>query len=155
MATPNRNLILEDIATSLGAIDGTGSFTSTVTTVERVIKDWQSVGAQEMPWLGFAPIRTAYTMMPFGQIECTMDVTIVGIAQASTDSTRSDTISELVDDVIYALGIDATRGGNAVSTSIVSCETDEGDPDTMDSRGGTCGFVMGIQVRYDRTSGST
>lgn len=155
MATPTRNLILEDIATSLAAIDGTGVFKTTVKTVERHVKEWDSVGAQEMPWLGFMPIRTLYEHQPGTVVRSVMEIAIVGHVNEDTDAKKSDSISDLIDDVWEALNVDTTRSGNAVMTTVTESETDEGDPDTIDSKGGSGSTVIRLNVVYNRSQRAT
>lgn len=155
MATPSRNLILENIFTSLSAIDGTGNFKTTLKKVERHVKEWESVGSQEMPWAGFMPIRTLHTHQPGTVVRCVMELAIVAHVNESTDAGKSDSISDVIDDIWEALNIDTTRGGNAVMTTIMEVETDEGDPDSIDSKGGTGSAVVRANVVYNRDQRAT
>lgn len=152
MATPARNLILENIATVLATITTANGYKTEIGTVERTVKDWDSVGAGEMPWLGFMPRRERIAHDSFEGMNITMPVSIVGHVNASTDALRSDLISDLEDDVIKALQTDTTRDGNAVMTTFTEAESDEGDPDTIDSRGGSGSFEMVAEIFYLRTT---
>lgn len=155
MGTPARKLILDNLATVLAGITVANGYKTTVVTVERVLKDWGTVGAQQMPWLGFAPGKETFEHQPCGVIKTTLELKLVGHINASTDAARCTALSNLVDDVIAALNVDTTRGDNAVVTTVVDSETDEGDPDTLDSRGGSGSVVLTVRVLYFRTTGAS
>lgn len=155
MATPKRNLILENIECVLRNIKVGQGFKTDVDTVEREIKDWDSAKPGQMPWLGYMPRRSIYEHDPFEGMNVTMPVSIVGHVNAATAAEKSELASELMDDVIRALQLDTNRDGNAVMTTIREEETDEGDPDTMNSRGGSGTFELVAEVFYLRsTAGS-
>ena len=155
MGTPARNLIIENVATTLAGITVAGGYKTTVATVSRVIKNWNDVLSSEFPLVCFAFPREVIAQRPFGLMEMRLRGHVIGHVNTGTDALRSDLLSNLQDDIIAVLNVDPTRNGNAVSTSIGQPagdgETDEGDPDTMDTRGSTGTLVLPIEVFYERT----
>ena len=81
----------------------------------------------------------------------TMSVSVIGHVSGSTLSDRQTKINNLIDDVIAVLNVDTTRGTNAISTTAVSVETDEGDPDAS----GDGSFIMPILIKYIRTTSAS
>ncbi len=159
MATPTRNLIIENVATTLANITTGNGYKTDVTTVSRVIKNWDDVKSSEFPWVGFAFPRENIVHRPFGLVECRLRGHVVGHVNTGTDALRSDLLSNLQDDIIAVLWVDPTRGGYAVSTTLGGtagdAETDEGDPDTIDTKGGTGTLVLPIECFYERTVNAT
>lgn len=155
MATPARALILDNLETVLVAIGSNATDKTAPQKVERVIKDWVSVGGNERPWIGFRPAREITTHTPFGRIEVRLTVDIVGHVSSGSDGERSDRLNDLMDDIYAALNRDTTRDGNAVTTTVKQTETDEGSPDTIDSRGGGGSLVMNVEIFYERTTSAS
>lgn len=154
MGTPARNLIIENVATTLAGITVAGGYKTTVTTVSRVIKNWNDVLSSEFPLVCFAFPKENIVHQPFGLLEVKLRGHIIGHVNTGTDALRSDLLSNFQDDIIAILQIDTTRGRNAISTTIggqADAETDEGDPDTMDTRGGTGTLVLPVEIFYQRT----
>lgn len=156
MATPARKNIIDNVITTLTAITTAGGYKTTVDTVARVAKDWASVGENEMPWLGIKVGKETFVYRStFGLIDVKLPIQIVGHVIATSDTSRSEKLNNLLDDVIAALSSDPTRDNNAVTTTILGGETDEGDPDTADSRGGSGSFVLDVEIFYQRTTSSS
>jgi len=155
MATPARKLILDNIKTTLAAILVSGGYKTTVVTVERVIRDWGDVAAALRPWIGFMPRVEQFQFLPGGQIRVVMPVIIVGQVSGTTVDNKHSLLSNLHDDIVAALGVDPTRGGNAVNTLITQIEDDTGDPDTVDSQGRSGLLEVTAEVHYMRTYAST
>ena len=74
---------------------------------------------------------------------------IIGHVANGTPEEKRERLNDLIDDLFAALNVDTTRNGNAVMTTVVKSETDEGDPESD----GT--LVMQIDVVFMRTTGST
>ena len=72
---------------------------------------------------------------------------VVGQTQAD----RATKLSNLLDDVIAALSVDTTRASNAISTTAVTVDTDEGAPGAI----GQGSMVLRVEVAYMRTSGQS
>jgi hypothetical protein len=155
MGTPARKGVLDNVATTLAGITAGNGYKTTVATVERCIKDWDSVGVQSMPWLGFGPGVERYTHEPGGMLLTELDINIVGHLNEATAENRTTKLSALVDDVIAVLSVDTTRDANAIQTTIAESEADDGDPDNNDSRGGTGSCRVLVRVKYQRTTGKS
>lgn len=157
MATPTRNLILENIAEVLAGITKVSGYKSTITGVDRFIRNWDDIGQSELPRLCFKPGRTRYQHQPGQMVRAVMPVQIVGHALARDGDEASDTLSDLEDDVWAALNADPYRGTNdeeepnAISTTITEGETTEGDPDNN----GIGTFELVAEVVYFRTTEAT
>lgn len=151
MGTPRRSDILSNVQSVLSGITTGNGYKTTVHTVGAVVKEWASVGAQELPWVGVKPGKETFEHQPFGVLIVTLPIEIVCIVAAANDTARYSALGNLIDDVIAALSADTTRGGYAISTSLAEDETDEGDPDTQNSGGGTGAMVVRVSVRYERT----
>lgn len=156
MSTPARQAILDNIETTLQSITVANGYDVTVDTVEREVKEWDSVGAGSLPWLGFMPEAERLEYQPGGVMRVTLPVAVVGHVNATTASDRCDKLSDLIDATVAALSADTTRGANATMTTVLDVATDEGDPDALpDSRGGSGSFVMRTEIVYMRTTSET
>ena len=152
MATPKRRLILDNLCDALRSINGAPGNKIAVRKVERTVKEWATVGGADMPWIGFKAGRERHVHRPFGLVEVRLPIDIVGHVNAADDVERSDLLNDLMDDIVGEIQIDTRRGGNAIHTTVLESETDEGDPDTQDSRGGSGSLVVRIEVFYERTT---
>lgn len=160
MATPQRNLIMEQLAAVLGNIKTSTGYRTTVDTVERRIREWDSVGKQEFPYIGCGCRRTDYQHQPGGFVRARMLVDIVVHVAAATAEAASDELSELEDDLWVALtaaNLNSGSGGtdHATMVRVLSFETDEADPDAGGHKGGTGTGYMQAEVIYHRTTGET
>ena len=151
MATPARRLILQNLATTLAGITTGNGYKTTVTTVESVAKSYADITVTEKPWIGIFPQRESLVYEHSGSIRVTLSVLLLcHISGVSVDD-RSSTLNDLLDDIIGVLGVDTTRGANAVMTRLTSVETDEGDPDAY----GHGSLVINSEVVYFRTDTSS
>lgn len=148
MTATRRQSILDDLYTQLALATG-------VVTCERVLKTWDAVPVSERPWVGFCPERETFEHEPCNELRITMPVIIEAHTSSATESARTAALSTIRDAILYRVLLDSTRGGYAVSTSVVSCDTDEGDPDALDSGGGYSGtMVMELSIVYRRDAGT-
>ena len=131
MVTPRRKLILDDYITALSGITIANGYKTTVVTVERVIKSWEGSKPGEKPSIGILPQREDITHEPSQQMRVDMTVVLVCHVIGTSAADRYTKLNDLLDDVIVALNFDTSRNGQAVSTTIVSVETDEGDDDAL------------------------
>lgn len=153
MASPPRNEILDNIATLLATITTTNGYKTTVATVERVVKEWDAVGGSGvMPWLGFMAMVERKAYQPGGYIWCTIPIVVVGHLTCSSASDRTDKLADLEDDLTRAFHLDPTRGANAVTTTLIDCGTNEGDPDINSFKGGMATLQMTLEIQYQRTT---
>lgn len=156
MATPARQLILDNIATVLATISVANGYKTNVVTVERTLKSWGDVGVALMPWVGYAPIGQARpTYKPNGLIDVRLPVTIVGHVNTLSGSAKTEALAKFNDDLIAVLNLDTTRDGNAIRTNWQGTQTDEGNTSSDDHRGGSGTLVMQFEILYQRTVEST
>ena len=149
MATPSRKLIVDNIKTTLESITTGNGYKSDITTVQILAKSWLQVSQVIRPWLGIVPQETNYEYLPNGIIRSVFMLHIIGHVANGTPEEKRERLNDLIDDLFAALNVDTTRNGNAVMTTVVKSETDEGDPESD----GT--LVMQIDVVFMRTTGST
>lgn len=151
MANAPRELIADNLATTLAAITVAGGYKSTVVTVERVLKSWDEVGnTARMPWLGFMFEVEQVQHEPGGMLWCRLPFAIVGHLP-STDATRTSDVNDILDDITKALNTDTTRSANAVQTTITESTSDEADPDLTNAKGGGASIQVKGVIEYQRT----
>ncbi len=151
MATPVRKNILDALVDLFEDITVANGYKTTLATVARTVKDWGTWGAQEAPALGMKPGKEAFTYEP-GQLLVKLPIELGVYLVATSDTERSTKLNNVLDDVIAALESDPTLGvAGVIETNILGGETDEGDPDTADSRGGSGFLVINIEVVYLRS----
>ena len=156
MGTPVRKLILDNINTALGSISIAGGYKTDVTTVARTLVSWGDIGAAQMPWLGFAPVgQSSVEYKPNQLLKVRLPVTIVGHVSVRSGEAKTEALAKLEDDIIAAINADTTRGGNAIRTNWQGTQTDEGNTDSDDHRGGSGTLVMAFDVLYQRSVNST
>lgn len=160
MATPQRNLIMEQVERALANIKTSTGYRNTVDTVERRIREWDSVGKQEFPYIGAGCRRTDYEHMSCNQVRARMIVDIVVHVSAADYATASDNLSTLEDDLWEALtvaNLNSGSGGTDLATmvKVLFWDTDEADPDAGGSKGGTGTGHMQVEIIYHRTTGET
>ena len=133
MPSYQRQKIVEDLETVLGAISIAGGFQTDVTKVERVIRHWDEVNDVERPWIGFMPSREKLKYQPSDCIRVVLPVKLLAYVDVIEEDTtagqadRTQKINDILGDVNKALNADQTRGGNATSTTVTSADTDEGE----------------------------
>jgi len=156
MATPSRELILDNISSVLGSISIAGGYKTNVATVTRYLASWGEIGAPLMPWLGFAPVgQSVPEYKPNGMINVRIPFTIVGHVNSVSGATKTEELAALEDDIIAVINADTTRDGNAIRTNWTGTQTDEGNPDSDDHRGGSGTLVMMFEILYQRSATST
>tara|TARA_R110000824_G_scaffold55027_5_gene151630 strand:+ start:10485 stop:10940 length:456 start_codon:yes stop_codon:yes gene_type:complete len=148
MGTPARKTILDDIGTTLATITTGNGYKTTVLTVEAVGKGWGDVGAGAKPWLGYVPNQERLEYFPGGSIKAILNLSILCHVDGSTQSARSTSLNNLLDDIIKALAVDTSRSGNAISTTLTTVSTDEGSPDAN----GFGSMVIAVDIPYLRTT---
>jgi hypothetical protein len=151
MGTPTRKLILENLQTTFEGVTTGNGYKTTVTTVQALARGYYDVRTGERPFIGYVPTSESFQHQPGGNMYSTMSVSVIGHISGSTLSDRQTKINNLIDDVIAVLNVDTTRGANAISTTAVSVETDEGDPDAS----GDGSFIMPILIKYIRTTSAS
>lgn len=152
MATSKRRAALDDLVTALGTITVANGYANTITTVALRAFEWETVYQDyALPVIGVVPLDVTYDYRSSDNIIiATQRVAIEFGYSAPTQQATWDTGDALVDDIIGAMHVDTTRGGNALHTQIVSAQTDSGNPDVMDSRGGTAMGIIQATITLNR-----
>tara|TARA_R110000824_G_scaffold401624_1_gene613168 strand:+ start:110 stop:565 length:456 start_codon:yes stop_codon:yes gene_type:complete len=151
MGTPARTSILSNMSTTLAGITTGNGYNTTVVTVEGEAKTWADVPASLKPWIGYVPTAETLQYLPGNQIRVVLPVQLICHIVGQTQSARSVALNNLLDDVIAVLSVDTTRGSKAISTTVLSVETDEGAPGAI----GEGSMVLAVEVAYMRTSGQS
>jgi len=156
MATPVRELILDNIYTVLNTISIANGYKTDVTSVERTLVPWGDIGAAQMPWVGFAPIgQSSVEYKPNHLLQVRLPVTIVGHVSVVAGELKTQALAKIEDDIIAVINADTTRDGNAIRTNWQGTQTDEGNTDSDDHRGGSGTLVMAFDILYQRSVNST
>jgi len=157
VATPSRELAIDNIATALSAIlTASGYKTNAGNNVNRYITGWFDAEIGTDPWVGFAMIgATRVEHQPAGRMLVTAPFTVIAHTNSLSGATKTADLAAVEDDIIAALMSDVTRNGNAIWTKHLSTNSDEGNPDSDDSRGGSGTIVMTFEMAYRRTTGKT
>lgn len=143
MSDSIRELILENIKTTLQGITVAAGYNYTAATVER----WQQKGNSTSlsPHIIIHSGPETKTPGPDPQTECDLSIIVeAGYRQDDTDTTVSDTIvSRLLADIEKALTQDHTRGGYAEETKIsgnIPFEYVDGQP--------RFGIMVQVEIKY-------
>lgn len=151
MSTSARRAALTDLVTALGTITVANGYTNTVQAVAMRAFEWETVHADfALPAIGVVPGAVQYEMISNNIMVANQTVSIEFCYAAATQDQAWDVGDSLIDDIIGAALVDPTRGGNAMHTLIQAAETDAGNPDIMDSRGGTAAGILTAQIRLSR-----
>lgn len=152
MSTALRRAALSDLVTTLGTISVANGYATNVTEVAMRAFEWETVYAEyELPVIGVVPGRVTYDYRANGGVIIAVQaVSLEFCVAAATQAQAWDRGDALIDDIIGAIHVDPTRGGNALHTQIRSAETDAGNPDIMDSRGGTAAGIVELEITLHR-----
>ena len=151
MATPARRLILQNLKTTLESITTSNGYKNTVNTVESVAKGFSDTATGDKPWIGIYPQQESFQFEHGSRIRVTLTLLIMVHISGATVDSRSSVLNDFLDDIIAAVSVDTTRGGNAVMTTVNSVQTDEGDPDAY----GNGSMVISNDITYFRTQSSS
>ena len=154
MGDSKRIAALQDLVTALEAISiGNGYATDVAAVTDRFI-DWET-GPQDfdLPVIGVVPGEATYEYLSTRTLRIRQAVSIEFVYRATTQPETWSIGDALIDDIIAAISLDRTRGGNAMDTRVTSAETDSGNADVMDSRGGTAAGLMRVTIDLHRGLG--
>ena len=115
-----RELILQDLVTTLRNIKKDNGYNYTVKTVTRTQEGWDKFPTTALPALVITDDREEITYIA-QRVHNRLFVTIRGILDHS--ETASQDMNKLIEDVKLALGKDVTRGGYASDTQITTILT--------------------------------
>ena len=147
---------LLDIVDAMEEISIANGYATDVATVVQRFLDWETGRLDvPLPAIGVVPgearyeeqsVPTASTSVV--RVRTSVSIQYVYAAETQTEVWQSG--YEMADDIIAAVSVDRTRSGNALTTRIVSVETDAGNADTMDSRGGTAAGIVFLELDFWR-----
>ena len=151
MGTPARTSILSNLSTTLAGVTTGNGYNTTVATVEKEAKTWAEVPPGLKPWIGYIPVAETLQYLPGDQIRVVLPIDLICHIVGQTQADRATKLSNLLDDLIAVLAVDTTRGAKAISTTVVSVDTDEGAPGAI----GQGSMVLRVEVAYIRTCGQS
>jgi hypothetical protein len=151
--TTTRDSILANVHASLLLIDGTGSYLTTVKTVDAQPKAFaDGLNAELLPYVGWMPRKGADVIIGSHVIRKTQYVDIGAHVVGATVDAANTALNNLIEDIDRAMLTDVTRGGFAIQTLPAEApDTTEGDADTIDpAHGGYLGTaVLSFSIDYD------
>ena len=148
MTTPARKAILDNLQTTFEAITTGNGYRTTITKVQPLARGYADVKTGERPFIGYVAGQESIEFQPFDLIRSTLNMSIIGHVSGASQADRSTKLNNLIIDIPRALNTDTTRGTNAIKTTVVSYETDEGDPDAK----GDGSVLMNIAIVYERSA---
>ncbi len=148
----NRRAIIDDLVTTLSAINGAAPYETEVLRVDRFTSTWnQAKSFKDKPIIGIAAGPVTAQHQPGSQLRCSGRFYLWCHLAGLDEAERLSTIDKLIDDVIYALSLNTRRGGYATSTSIAGWETDEQD----ETRGNSLSARIDVDIVWFRTLGKS
>lgn len=159
MGDSRRLAALKNLVTAMGTIaSGDGGYATDVATVLKEFIDWETGPPRgALPQIAVVPLEATYEYLAtYGNdagLRVNQAVAVEYVYQSHTQDDAWQTGDELADDIIAAASVDRTRGGNALDTRVTSVETDAGNADTMDSRGGISAGIVRFNIILTRTLG--
>lgn len=152
MGTPARTGIILAVKSALEGVTVANGYHTTVALVEPYLRGRDDVPVGQRPYIGFGIGQETATNEPTSQIYVTTSLVVVGLVAQAAWTDRSAAINNLTDDIISAVLRDQTQNNNAVTTKLLTIESDEADADAMADGGAV---VVEFEVVYYRTTGST
>jgi hypothetical protein len=151
MADSKRKLCLANLKAALDLISVANGYKTNMTTVGKQAIDWDSVHADfGLPVVCIVPGQVRYENRSNDIMTATQTVSLEFCYAAPTQDAAWDTGDDIIDDLIAAVMVDPTRGGDALHTTVVDAQTDAGNPDLQDSRGGTAAGIMTLEIMLSR-----
>ena len=148
----NALVILQNMKTALAAINGAGSFKTTVKRVEYWTNPTVGIDPGLMPWIGIRPVTDVGPHQPDGRVQRDLTVKLHCIVTASSPANTIALAMNLGDDIFEALNVDTHRGTtggvyNAVATYVGDWTFEEYTPDNN-----FAAIMVDVRVRYHRTT---
>lgn len=151
MADSCRHLALDNLVTALSNISVLNGYATDVTEVAMRAFEWETVYQDySLPVIGVVPNAVTYEYLSKNVIQGRQAVAVEFCYSAPTQELAWSVGDALIDDIIGAIHVDPTRGGYAMHTTIQSAETDAGNPDIIDSRGGTAAGIVQLEIVLTR-----
>lgn len=153
--TPQRELILADIKSTLESITTANGYKTATDTVEPYLRSRDEVPEGQRPYIGFGADQETAEHYAFGTMRVQLPFTVVGyIKDTAGDSwaTSSGAINDLRDDIIGAIMEDPTLGSNCTQVILLNDLTTEADPDRYNHPGDGGAVVLNFRATYYRGS---
>ena len=154
MAT-NLVSIRQNLKTVLEAINGTGSYKTSVTKVAYWTQAVVQIPVSDLPFIGIRPANVVAVHYPNGRIRHEFTVALHCIVQdIGVDETLTK-LENLYDDIIYAVNLDTQRGTtgtlkNAVATYDGGLVFEEYTPDNR-----LASALVTLKIPYHKTTSSS
>ena len=149
MANRMHEQIMDTLATKLAAISTGSGYDITVATVEQSAKDTVEVPSSLYPWIGIVYSRTDYEHKATGFLDGTMTINLLSHVSGTTSAILTNKLSDLENSIRKAIYDDSVLGlEGMIYTRVVSKETNESDPGSLEpgERAGT--MLMVIECKY-------
>lgn len=154
MAASDRAQALLDIVDALGNISTANGYANDVAEVGKDYVDWDTARIEHtLPVVAVVPGECTVEYITSTRVRLTQMVAIEFAYAATNQDTVWSIGDALIDDIIAAISVDRSRGGCAMDTRVLSYETDAGNKDTQDSRGGTAAGIMRVAIDLTRSLG--
>jgi hypothetical protein len=148
----NRYAALENLVTTLGTITTGNGYATSVASVSRRFLDWETgPPAVALPAIGVVPNECTFEYLDVCTLRGKQRVAVEFVIQVDTQAEVWSAGDALIDDIIAAISVDRTRSGNALDTRVEQVETDAGNADFMDSRGGMMAGLVQVVIDFYRS----
>lgn len=154
MAT-NINTVIDNLMSVLGGIDGTGSFKTSVTKIQRWADPVVKHSKSEMPLIMLRPVNIEADHYAPARIRHNLTVILHCVVTDATPELAQEKLADLCDDIIFALNVDHYRGStsgvqNAMDTFVNGILFEEYTPDNT-----VCSAMVTVNVIYHRSTESS
>ena len=113
---------------------------------EQLARSFDEVSASQKPWCGVYPGVETYEYMPSNRMACNLELIVLIHVDEKTLSARITKIEQAIDGIVKALRQEVLCAYGAISTTLTSIDTDEGDPGAYNQGS----LVARLTVRYLR-----
>lgn len=159
MGVSNRELTLDNLNTVLSALIEDETALVRPAVVERCLRSWDDPKVkQSLPWIGFCSTKDNSTYEPFGHMIVKMEVDVWAHAACPSPislEARTELASNLDDMLIGVISADISRGGNAISTTLLDSFKDDGHPDFAEPGMNIVTVTQRWEVKFLRTVNQT
>lgn len=152
MATSSKRLAITNLVTTLEGITTGNGYSNTVGSVALESIDWHTARQDyTLPAIGIVMGEVTVEHQPSQCMRCTLPIQLEVVAAGTTKALVYDQLESLIDDIIGAIHVDSSRGDNVTGTYYDGEQTDESDPDWMDSHHGTAMAIIKIRLIWHRS----
>lgn len=120
MANSDRELVITNLVSVLGGINGAAPYTTIVARVEQLDRSESEVNlGDESPWIGVIENDDEYSDLPGRTYYVVMNIDLKLVTAGDGWESARVNVNDLADDVFHAIHLDPSRGGNAHWTRVV------------------------------------